>query len=247
MTSRQDYRSALQLVNDWDSYLMRESRLPGPRANLELADAAADLATRAQIRRWVGISPATAPTNTPGEFLVVCGVIGYGRWLADGDRKALASIRRAANDPRWRVREAAAIALQRLGDRDMARLLSYAGRWATGTPLDQRAAAAALCEPRLLHDPHVSAKVLHILDRITRRLGSARDRTGEGREALKKGLAYCWSVAVAANPEAGKPMMEAWVKIKDPDLRWIMRENLKKARLKRVAPAWVARMAARLS
>ncbi len=59
---------------------------------------------------------------------------------------------------------------------------------------------------------------------------------------LRKGLGYCWSVAVAALPEPGKARMERWLASDDPDVRWIMRENLKKARLQRLDPEWVARM-----
>jgi hypothetical protein len=42
--------------------------------------------------------------------------------------------------------------------------------WARGNPLEQRAAAAALCEPRLLREPEHAAAVLRILDEITARL-----------------------------------------------------------------------------
>jgi predicted NAD/FAD-dependent oxidoreductase len=57
--------------------------------------------------------------------------------------------------------------------------------------------------------------------------------------ALRKGLAYCWSVALVANPESGKQMMEKWLEDSDKDIRWIMRENLKKNRLIRMDFAWV--------
>jgi hypothetical protein len=54
-------------------------------------------------------------------------------------------------------------------------------------------------------------------------------------------LSYCWSVAVAALPEAGKPAMEKWLASEDPDICRIMRENLKKDRLARLDRAWVDR------
>ena len=66
------------------------------------------------------------------------------------------------------------------------------------------------------------------------------------RQALRKGLAYCWSVAAAALPEAGKPAMERWFASEDRDVRWIMRQNLAKQRLVRAAPDWVAAWQARL-
>ena len=36
------YREVLRALPDWDEYLKRESRLPGPRGNLELAQAVAE-------------------------------------------------------------------------------------------------------------------------------------------------------------------------------------------------------------
>jgi hypothetical protein len=38
----------------------------------------------------------------------------------------------------------------------------------------------------------------------------------------------------------GKPEMERWTGNDDPDIRWIMRENLRKKRLERMDPEWVA-------
>lgn len=62
----------------------------------------------------------------------------------------------------------------------------------------------------------------------------------------RKGLAYCWSVAIVANPLAGKARFEAWLADPDPDLRWMLRENLKKARLSRMDPDWFAACKAEL-
>ena len=62
----------------------------------------------------------------------------------------------------------------------------------------------------------------------------------------RKGLAYCWSVAIAALPAAGKPLMERWLTSEDRDVRWIMRQNLQKQRLIRIDAGWVATSLARL-
>ena len=70
-------------------------------------------------------------------------------------------------------------------------------------------------------------------------------RTGEFR-ALRKGMGYCWSVAVAACPERGKEAMERWFASDDPDVRWIMKENLRKKRLQRMDSCWVAHWRAML-
>ena len=145
------------------------------------------------------------------------------------------------------------MALQRWGDADMDALLAAMAEWAAGSPWEQRAAAAALCEPRLLKKPEHAAAVLGILDAITAAIVQITDRKSDAFRTLRQGLAYCWSVAVVAGetmhaaslpqqPPAGKALMEKWLASADPDIRWIMRENLKKNRLAKMDAAWVARM-----
>jgi hypothetical protein len=272
------YRAALTALPaaDWDPYLLAHSNLPGPRGNLELAAATADLGDEAQFRRWSGLGPDVAPENTPQCFLAFCGVVGLGEVMAgrgEAFRDELAAtmdlsseagpsvaagltgnptgtlrgasplrtLRALASDPRWRIREAVAMALQRWGDADMAGLLAVMADWAGGNPLEQRAAAAALCEPRLLTQREHAAAVLEILDGITASISQLTDRRSDAFKTLRQGLGYCWSVAAAALPDTGKPLLERWLVSPDPDVRWIMRENLKKNRLVRMDAAWVAR------
>ncbi len=151
----------------------------------------------------------------------------------------LQMLRGLASDPRWRIREAVAMALQRWGDADMDALLDAMVDWAQGGPLEQRAAAAALCEPRLLKNSAHAAAVLRILDEMTTSITQVTDRKSDAFKTLRQGLAYCWSVAVAALPDAGKPLMEKWLAGPDPDIRWIMWENLKKNRLTKMDAEWV--------
>ena len=217
---------------DWDTYLMAESGLPGPRANLELLQAVVDEARATQFQRWLSVSISLAAGNTPATFLVVCGVVGLGRTVVEGDDTALADLRRLASDPRWRVREGVAMALQRLGDADMPRLLREMAGWSTGNDYEQRAVVAALCEPRLLAEPKHAERVLRLLDKITLSLSRSKDRQSDGFRVLRQALAYGWSVAVVAMPDAGKPLMDKWLAHADQDVQWLMRENLKKKRLK---------------
>jgi HEAT repeat protein len=233
VTKTETYRAKLRSLRDWDPYLLKESGLPGPRGNLELAQVVADEGTADRFRRYLTYTADRAPTNSPYEFLAFCGVVGLGRLLAEGDLDVLPTLRRFAADPRWRLREAVAMALQRQGDVDMARLLTEMRDWADGTPYEQRAAAAALCEPRLLGRASHARAVLRVLDRITNSVARSADRRSDAFLALRKGLGYCWSVAFAALPEAAKPLREKWIARPDPDVRWIMRENLKKNRMAR--------------
>jgi hypothetical protein len=241
MSKIDDYRHTLRTMVNWEPYLLAESRLPGPRGNLELAQAVADEGNRDQFEHFLTYTPDWAPQNTPGEFLAFCGALGLGKLVANGERQYLPRLRSLANDPRWRMREAVAMALQRLGDVDMPFLLNEMQVWSQGTLLEQRAAAAALCEPRLLKRAEDARAVLSILDRITASLESVQERKTETFQALRKGLDYCWSVAVAALPEEGKPLMEKWLASRDKDILWIMKENLKKQRLTRMDEMWVER------
>ncbi len=241
MTKADEYRNKLSTLENWDAFLLKESGLPGPRGNLELAQVVADEGNQGLFERYLAYDANQAPTNSPYEFLAFCGVVGLGRLLAEGQTELLATLRHCASDRRWRIREGVAMALQRLGDVDMDALIQAMRTWSTGTPLEQRAAAAALCEPRLLGQAKHTRAVLRILDRITTSLRKVDNRKSEDFIALRKGLGYCWSVAVAALPDEGKRLMEKWLVDTDKDVRWIMRENLKKNRLARVDAGWVSK------
>lgn len=241
MGKREAYREQLRQLRRWDEFLLENSGLPGPRGNLELAQAAADLIDDKRIRKWLALTPDQAPTNTAEEFLVFCATVGLGRLLVEGKRSPVQDLHRLASDPRWRTREAVAMALQRWGEVDFKGMLKAIEPWARQGPFEQRAVVAGLCEPVLLHDPNQAKQVLHILDRITGALPDPDSRKSDGFQALRKGLAYGWSVAVCASPETGKALMEKWFRSNDRDVIWIMKENLKKNRLQRIDPTWVKR------
>lgn len=242
MTRIDEYRAALRELDNWDSFLLEHSGLPSPRGNIELAQAVADEGNRSIFERYLSYSADQAPVNSPYEFLAFCGAVGMGSLAAKGDTGALHTLRTCASDSRWRMREGVAMGLQRLGDVNMDLLIKEMETWSQGTPLEQRAAAAALCEPRLLHQPaHVHA-VLQILDHITASILHLKNRRTEDFLALRKGLGYCWSVAVAASLAEGKILMEKWCAQPDKDIRWIMRENLKKNRLIRIDANWVEKL-----
>lgn len=233
------YREALIRQADIKAYLLENSGLPGPRANLELLEAAADVLSEAQIEELLAYARPEVSTNEPDIYLALCGVVGLGRLLAEGQTEPLARLKALANDGRWRMREAVVFALQRLGDASMSRLLAGISPWARGSLLEQRALAAGLCEPRLLADPANARAVLALLDEITTGLLAVEARRADDFIVLRKGLAYCWSVAVAALPAEGKAAFERWTACSDPDVRWLVRENLKKNRLMKMDAAWV--------
>ena len=240
MTSSAEWRSRFRDASDREAFLRAASGLPGPRGNLELLQVAADDAPESDLRRWAAMGPGAAPTNTPGEFLVACGVVGLGRLVVQG-RLGFDELRPHARDERWRVREAVAMALQRIGAADMDGLLGVAAGWVHGDRLEQRAVVAGLAEPVLLREPHHARAVLSALDEITATMPGAADRGREPFRVLRQALGYAWSVAMVALPGQGTALLDHWCGSADPDVRWIVRENLRKSRMARAAPAWTAR------
>ena len=247
MAKKEEYKLILHGLSNWDAYLLMESGLPGPRGNIELAQVVADEGDKQLFERYIAYTAEIAPVNSPSEFLAFCGIVGLGRLLAEGDIDLLNMLRCSASDPRWRIREGVAMALQRWGDVSMEQLIVAMGEWSNGNPFEQRAAAAGLCEPRFLGDAQYAHSVLDILDQITSSIKQVKDRRSEGFLALRKGLGYCWSVAVIALPSEGKELMGKWAADSDGDIRWIMKENLKKNRLVRMDADWVKQWQGKLN
>ncbi|MEW6624895.1 MAG: HEAT repeat domain-containing protein [Bacillota bacterium] len=138
----------------------------------------------------VSFTPEKAPVNSQQEFLACCGTVGLGRLVAEGKKGYLKKLRSLASDPRWRIREGVAMALQIYGESHMHELLEHMEEWSEGNNYEKRAAAAALCEPKLLKQKKHVEKVLQILDKITESIKAIQDRKDEGFKALRKGLAY---------------------------------------------------------
>ena len=241
MRRQATYVEQLVSAPDRERLLRSGSGLPGPRANLELLQAAADVGDERSFREWIAAASRADPTD---EFLVMCGIVGMGRLIAEGRGALLEELRAYAVDPRWRVREAVAIALQRVGDHDLDALFRAIRPWVIGRPYLQRAAAAAVCEPRLLKSAAVGRRALALLEQIMTaivRIPYSERRSDEFR-TLRQALGYCWSVAVVADPVDGKRALERWARSADPDVRWIVRENLRKRRLSLMDSGWTARL-----
>jgi hypothetical protein len=232
------YVDTLRSLNNWDEFLLSESGLPGPRANLELIDAVAEAGSEEQFIHLLSYDSRKDIADTADLFLILCGVVGLGKLVANGKKEYLDMLRSFASDERWRVREGAAIALQHYGDSDMNGLLNEMIQWSKGSLLEKRAVTAALCEPRLLSKQEDALSVLKILDNITQDLLSETNRREENFKVLRKTLGYGWSVAFVYNPDEGKKFMEKWFLSEDKDIRWIMKENLKKDRLMRKDQNW---------
>jgi hypothetical protein len=217
-----NYRADLRKLKDWEPYLKRHSGLPGPRANLELVAAVAEEADPDRLWRL---------SASRDEFLALCGTAGLGRVALMEPDTVMTWLRELASDPRWRVREGVAIALQRLGRESMPTLVAEMKVWSQDGPFVQRAVVAGLCEPAMLKTNEDTVEVLAILDHITRSLAATSDRRHDGFRVLRQALGYGWSVAAAAAPQNARPYLEKWLRSSDEDVAWVMKTNLSKARM----------------
>jgi len=238
------------------TYLLEHSNLPGPRGNLELAAAFAELTAEQVLESpepmWrccvqlTGLSVEEAPANDPREFLAFCGTqaIGaIGSVSSNYFHEAMTRLHTAASDSRWRIREAVAMGLQHLLARERDRTLAELAVWVQpGAWLAMRAVAAGVAEPPLLRDTQTAraALTLHvtILDQL--QTAGAQERTSAAFKTLKQGLGYSLSVVVAALPPEGFAYLHQLAGSSDRDVQWILKENLKKARLTRNFPEEVA-------
>src|SRR3989442_1488173 len=229
-----------------EGYLTAHSALPGPRMNIALAGAFADVFGRlvtqpdmppverleALLDGWAELSLAEAPANDPREILPSTAALTYGQvavarpdWWTDEVTK----LRRAASHPRWRVREMVAAALQRMLAADWRRTYQVLTNWLLDDdPLVIRASAAATAEPPLLKNKARGDDALFIQARAVEwlaRLPQERRRE-EAIGVLRKALGYTLSVAIAATPEAGLALLVQLSVSADKDIQWIVRENL---------------------
>jgi len=243
------------------NYFITNSNLPGPRANLELANAFADIVQEYSngesenlwqlCSEFVNISAGEAPTNDPKEFIPFCGANGIGAIgsvSAEYFSDSLAKLKMLANDTRWRMREAVSFGLQRLLARQGIETLKELERWINvGALLELRTAAVAVAEPALLKDKQIANAALHLHKQIFERIRkTVTDRKAEGFRVLRKALGFTLSVIVCGNPEQGFEFMQNLIHSDDADLRWIVKENLKKNRLIKNYPEHVESIKAML-
>ncbi len=230
MTPRTHWTAELRALPRprWPRYLDEHSGLPGPRANTELALAFGALADPADIDRVI---------DSPDEYRAMCAAVALGARATDTASRARAHS--SARDPRWRVREGVVLGLQLLADSDIGTVQKLVTRWARDPdPLVVRAAVAAICEPRLLGTPAAAACAIDTCTAATAVVSGwpAEARRDPALRTLRQALGYCWSVAVAAAPEAGLPVFSS-LDDTDPDVSWVIQQNMKKKRFMRILAA----------
>jgi hypothetical protein len=264
MIKKEDYKKCLIcLFNDFlktdneervTDYLASNSHLPGPRGNLELAyafaEVAEDFSTKDPHRIWelasrlIGVSASEAPVNNPREFLPFCGAVAIGVVGSAHRvfrRKAFALLKTLASDSRWRTREGVAIGVQKLIARQSQNALKELDRWiAKNDWLAMRAVAAGIAEPALLRDEQTVKDALELHKKIFAQIFVAGERKTAEFRTLRQTLGYSLSVVTCASPEEGFAYMQRIVGSHDADVLWVIKENLKKNRLIRNFPNEVA-------
>ncbi|MBS7527925.1 NUDIX domain-containing protein [Fusibacter paucivorans] len=221
--------------------LMQESNLPGPRGNLKRLDTFIDYATEMERQMCLDASTLAEDANNPETFVLMCGVAAS---IAHNRSEQTALAMHYAEHPSWRVREGVCIGFQKASvGMKPSELLSAMTPLKTGSPFQQRAYVAGLCEPALLKDYIDAAIVLDSLYEITMTVFDTANKLTEAQTALRKALGYGWSVAIVALPDYGMKRFESLVDNgKSKHIKWIVRNNLKKNRLVRMDADWVAKM-----
>ena len=243
----QEYLSKKDL-DKLERYLLDNSNLPGKRSNLELADAFSDYFKGKTFEEdtWKWLSylnsydSEKAPTNDPKEFLSFCAVqaLGCSYLFMEEEKKKdiLKAVSEAMNDTRWRMREAAAMAFQKIGEDDFETIKKiFQDKLTHSNFLEKRSIIAALAHPPMLKSKKNVVFCLecgeYILDEIST-LGPdlLKDKTFK---VLSKGMEYAVSVFVAALPDEGFDLLKKYALVEHKAIKKIIKSNLGKARLKK--------------
>ncbi|MBB6217880.1 hypothetical protein HNQ80_004016 [Anaerosolibacter carboniphilus] len=258
MGKREDYINKLEplmilpsRISEMEDFLISNSNLPGPRGNLELADAFADAVELTGFRQdmwndiltWLNITPEEAPAGHPREFLPFCAVLSlgalYGLVNEEEKGKIVKQIQERACDERWRTRESVAMAFQRIGEKDFNSVRRIFNQWMKEASLvEQRAILAALAHPPMLNSRENTEFCLKVADQILEKLAWL-DRSARKKEEfkiLKKGLDYAISVFVERLPSEGFDLLKKWALVEDLDIQRIVKSNISKNRLTKKYP-----------
>jgi hypothetical protein len=228
-------------------FLIVNSNLPGPHPNFELAQALADeivayvsekgTVVWGVVANWADVDAQEAPTGNPREYLPLCASIGLGALGAASDMwriSAFDRLRYLARDTRELVREGVVLGLRRMLKADFLPAADELVVWIEGgNPYEMSAVAQAVGEPLLLTEKEnaSAALALHraLIDTYVLMPVTWRDQPE--LRALRETLCSSLSVAVAASPDQGFRDIRRWAAKNDPDLNWVLMQNLTQPRL----------------
>jgi hypothetical protein len=219
------------------------SGLPGPRANLTLAQAfATDCALRGEAVDRVLLEMATldaeaAPGASGREFLPLCAVVALGARAANEAalrERVLAIFHDAAEDVRFRVREAVPLALARLGAAMGHELAAHVVEhgWMDGY-FQATAVLLALGDRLWLSTFETPDAPLDLLERafVLARDAPRSAARYPGRKALIEALEKAPAAVGARFGRATFDRLVQWSDTKHPEMRAVIEKNLADKRL----------------
>jgi hypothetical protein len=220
------------------------SGLPGTRANMGLANAfASDLAARgkkadALAFKMATLAPDVAPGASEREFLPVCGVLAVGaRAAADKSirQQALAVLHDAAEDPRFRVRDAVPLALARIGEKMGDDLTYDLETWMNGY-FQAAAVLLALEHREFLSTLKVQYGVINRLhDAFALACNAPRSAARyPGFKALMEALGHAPAAISMVFGIYVVDRLVMWSEVQIPEMREIIRQNMRDKRLQRM-------------
>lgn len=233
------------IINDskkLEEFLIKNSNLPGPRANLELLYAFAEVYENvAVLKRWIKITDKIADANDPKSFLPFCAAACIGKiYTKTGNKELITILKEMSNDSRWRTREAVAFAFQYIGENNFDDLKTIFNKWIKkSNNLEKRAMIVALAHPPMLNEERADY-CFEILENVV-----ATINRSDNFDVLKKGLEFVISVYTVYSHAKGFAFLKSMIG-KDKSLNTIVKANLKKNRILKRYPEEVNKLAAML-
>jgi hypothetical protein len=228
-------------------YLREHGGIPGSHANIELANDVGSLLAaaltrypdkiRSLLNSFTSNERKSAVSNTPTEFVLLCGILAFGSCAAASPEwrdEVFVLLKHYACSPFWRIREAVAMAYQRLLQADSQTTLAHLMELArSGNYLQQRAAVTTLAEPQLFYSSDLVVPALEVQRIVLCYMHAVpvRERKREDFRVLRRALGHTVSVVTAAAPEEGFALLSECATWNDADITWVLRENLRKKRL----------------
>lgn len=171
-------------------YLLENSKLPGRRANLELLYDFKRHASEDIVSDCLAVKNQDL-NNTPEEFVVMCGVVGYCKVNKDNVEDVFELLEEYAQSYSWRVRESVAMGMQFMLISNECETLEVVKVWLNKTHLHQRALIAGLCTPELQAIEIISHETAIILEELMKAVLVWNGKLTEDQKVLRKALGYC--------------------------------------------------------
>lgn len=202
------------------AHLARGSRLPGVRPNMDLAREVAQriaglgAPAEALALEMAGLGADVAQGGTAREFLPVCGVLALGALAAASDTRArvrpMDALHDAAEDLRFRVRDAVPLAVAEVGSKHPEWTLARLAGWMDGF-FHAAAALRAAAEPDMLRAVREPEPLVARLEEAFALLEEAPRAAARypGHKALLDAVAACVPALAGRFPEPVVRALEA--------------------------------------